>query len=158
MRSPKQTVLLWVELFNRADADAVAALYHTDAINHQVVNEPIVGQEAIRQMFTREFAAAEMVCMVEHIFEVGEWAILEWKDPLGLRGCGFFFRCRKAGSGFSEVTGTGLVSSGNTSCPSPGSEIKFHLYDQQNTSRYRQLHCQLSTCHTKAFETAAPHY
>ena len=90
MRSPKQTVLLWVELFNRADADAVAALYHTDAINHQVVNEPIVGQEAIRQMFTREFAAAEMVCMVEHIFEDGEWAILEWKDPLGLRGCGFF--------------------------------------------------------------------
>lgn len=20
----------------------------------------------------------------------GEWAILEWKDPKGLRGCGFF--------------------------------------------------------------------
>ena len=20
----------------------------------------------------------------------GEWAILEWRDPLGLRGCGFF--------------------------------------------------------------------
>ena len=27
---------------------------------------------------------------VENIFEDGEWAILEWKDPLGLRGCGFF--------------------------------------------------------------------
>jgi limonene-1,2-epoxide hydrolase len=28
-----------------------------------------------------------MVCMVENIFEDGQWAILEWKD---LRGCGFF--------------------------------------------------------------------
>lgn len=23
-------------------------------------------------------------------FEDGQWAILEWKDSLGLRGCGFF--------------------------------------------------------------------
>lgn len=23
-------------------------------------------------------------------FEDGEWAIMEWKDSLGLRGCGFF--------------------------------------------------------------------
>jgi hypothetical protein len=28
--------------------------------------------------------------MVENVFEDGEWAILEWRDPLGLRGCGFF--------------------------------------------------------------------
>ena len=28
--------------------------------------------------------------IVENIFEDGQWAILEWKDPLGLRGCGFF--------------------------------------------------------------------
>jgi len=27
---------------------------------------------------------------VESLFEDGEWAILEWRDPLGLRGCGFF--------------------------------------------------------------------
>jgi hypothetical protein len=31
-----------------------------------------------------------MVCIVENIFEDGQWAILEWRDPLGLRGCGFF--------------------------------------------------------------------
>jgi hypothetical protein len=31
-----------------------------------------------------------MVCITEHIFEDGPWAILEWSDPLGLRGCGFF--------------------------------------------------------------------
>ncbi len=26
----------------------------------------------------------------ENLFEDGQWAILEWRDPLGLRGCGFF--------------------------------------------------------------------
>ena len=41
-------------------------------------------------MFAREFGAAEMTCRVENIFQDGEWAILEWSDPLGLRGCGFF--------------------------------------------------------------------
>jgi limonene-1,2-epoxide hydrolase len=45
---------------------------------------------AIREMFARDFAGAKMVCLVENIFEDGEWAILEWKDRLGLRGCGFF--------------------------------------------------------------------
>ena len=41
-------------------------------------------------MFVNEFATSKMVCIVAHIFEDGEWAIMEWKDPLGLRGCGFF--------------------------------------------------------------------
>ena len=34
-------------------------------------------------MFVNEFATAKMVCMVENIFEDGEWAIMEWKDSLG---------------------------------------------------------------------------
>ncbi|MCL2065529.1 MAG: ester cyclase, partial [Candidatus Cloacimonetes bacterium] len=25
-----------------------------------------------------------------NIFEDGDWGILEWKDPKGFRGCGFF--------------------------------------------------------------------
>ncbi len=62
-----------------------------DAINHQVANEPIVGKQAIQKMFEDEFAAAKMMCIVENTFEDGEWGILEWKDPLGLRGCGFFY-------------------------------------------------------------------
>jgi hypothetical protein len=41
-------------------------------------------------MFRNEFSRAEMVCIIEKIFEDGDWAILEWKDPLGLRGCGLF--------------------------------------------------------------------
>jgi hypothetical protein len=37
-----------------------------------------------------EPASASMVCGVENIFQDGEWAILEWQDPVGFRGCGFF--------------------------------------------------------------------
>ena len=47
-------------------------------------------REKPRLSMREEFAAAEMVCIVENIFEDGQWAVLEWRDPLGLRGCGFF--------------------------------------------------------------------
>lgn len=80
----------WVETFNKGDADLLAALYAEDAINHQVVNAPVEGKNAIRDMFAAEFSQAKMECIVENMFEDNDWAILEWKDPLGLRGCGFF--------------------------------------------------------------------
>ncbi|CAA0092378.1 Uncharacterised protein [BD1-7 clade bacterium] len=50
----------------------------------------MIGKNAIVAMLAAEFAAADMACIVENIFKDGEWAILEWRDPLGLRGCGFF--------------------------------------------------------------------
>jgi limonene-1,2-epoxide hydrolase len=87
---PKAVVKNWVDAFNRADVEALTEFYHEDAINHQVAESPAEGHEAIREMFTTEFARAGMVCIVENIFEDGEWAILEWRDPKGLRGCGLF--------------------------------------------------------------------
>jgi limonene-1,2-epoxide hydrolase len=87
---PRQVVKNWVACFNQADADAIADFYADDAVNHQVVRDPVVGRDAIREMFDLEFGRATMVCQVENIFQDGEWAILEWKDPKGLRGCGFF--------------------------------------------------------------------
>ena len=80
----------WVSTFNRGDADALAELYAEDAVNHQVVRDPVVGRDAIRETFAREFDRATMVCRIENIFRDGDWAILEWIDPNGLRGCGFF--------------------------------------------------------------------
>jgi hypothetical protein len=88
--TPKQVVQKWVDAFNKADTSLLGELYHTNAINHQVANEPVIGKAEIMKMFSEEFSKAEMVCIPENIFEDGEWAILEWKDPLGLRGCGFF--------------------------------------------------------------------
>ena len=88
--TPKQVVQQWLTAFNNADVHTLSELYHSGAINHQVANTQVEGKEAIRSMFEQEFANAEMVCIPENLFEDGEWAILEWKDPLGLRGCGFF--------------------------------------------------------------------
>lgn len=88
--SPKQLVQEWVSHFNKADVDGLASLYAADATNHQVVMAPLLGREAIRQMFRTEFGRAEMTCLIENIFEDGQWAILERSDPTGLRGCGFF--------------------------------------------------------------------
>jgi hypothetical protein len=87
---PRELVRAWVDAFNRADVMTLADMYSEDATNHQVAERPVVGRPAIREMFAKEFARAKMVCIVENIFEDGEWAILEWRDPLGLRGCGFF--------------------------------------------------------------------
>ncbi len=87
---PTELIKKWVDLFNQGKATELADLYHEDAINHQVANEPVVGRKAIQNMFEKDFATAEMMCIVENIFEDGEWAILEWKDPNGLRRYGFF--------------------------------------------------------------------
>lgn len=87
---PKELIEEWVKAFNEGDAEKISGFYHSDAINHQVANEPVVGKEAIQEMFENEFSQAEMTCIVENIFEDKDWGILEWKDPLGLRGCGFF--------------------------------------------------------------------
>jgi limonene-1,2-epoxide hydrolase len=86
----RQLIGAWVEAFNRADVDALADFYSDDAVNHQVAEAPVHGRAAIRQMFADGFATAKMVCIIENLFVDGEWAILEWRDPLGLRGCGFF--------------------------------------------------------------------
>jgi len=68
--SPREVLECWIDRFNAADADGLAALYHEDAVNHQVMWDPLAGREAIH--------------------ETGEVVALEWRDPLGLRGCGFF--------------------------------------------------------------------
>jgi len=87
---PSELVRSWVEAFNAHRPSEIAALYHEDAVNHQVAQDPVAGRAAIEAMFAREFAAADMVCMVENIFEDADVAILEWRDPMGLRGCGIF--------------------------------------------------------------------
>lgn len=86
----KELILQWVDAFNQGDAAKIAEFYADDAVNHQVAAQPVKGRKSIEAMFSTEFSQAEMTCIIENIFEDGEWAILEWKDPLGLRGCGFF--------------------------------------------------------------------
>jgi hypothetical protein len=88
--SPKDVVKAWIDAFNRADAEGLGRLYAENAINHQVADRAIEGRPAIKANFDAEFARARMICIPDNLFEIGDWAILEWSDPLGLRGCGFF--------------------------------------------------------------------
>lgn len=88
--TPRQVVERWVERFNAGDAAGLAALYAEDAVNHQVVREPVVGRAAIQAMFEAEFAAAPMRCDPVAIHEAREVIALEWRDPVGVAGCGFF--------------------------------------------------------------------
>lgn len=88
--TPKDILQKWIDAFNKADLETISDLYADNAVNHQIANDPVVGKSAIKEMFKGEFETAEMTCIPENIFEDGEWAILEWKDPNGLRGCGFF--------------------------------------------------------------------
>lgn len=88
--TPSQLVKIWIERFNAADVEGLVALYAEDATNHQVVTVPLKGKEAIKKLFETDFKRAKMVCIPVMIHEAGEWAILEWSDPKGLRGCGFF--------------------------------------------------------------------
>jgi limonene-1,2-epoxide hydrolase len=88
--TPRELVRKWVALFNQGSIEGLLSLYAIDAVNHQVVTDPLRGRGEIRRMFEIEFGRARMTCIIERIFEDGEWAILEWSDPTGLRGCGFF--------------------------------------------------------------------
>ncbi|WP_202589655.1 nuclear transport factor 2 family protein, partial [Bacteroides thetaiotaomicron] len=46
----KEVVCKWVDAFNGHDVDAIVSLYHDNATNHQVTNEPVIGIDAIREI------------------------------------------------------------------------------------------------------------
>lgn len=88
--SPKGILCRWVDLFNRHDAGGLAELYAENATCYQVPNDPIIGKDEIYEMFVTGFASGTSVCVVENIFEDGQWSIMEWKDSCGMLGCSFF--------------------------------------------------------------------
>jgi limonene-1,2-epoxide hydrolase len=88
---PKEIIEKWVALFNASDYKGISELYAENSTNHQTPIGITIGKENIKQMFKNEFEQYEMVCIIENIFEDGNVGMLEWKDPKGLRGCGFFW-------------------------------------------------------------------
>jgi limonene-1,2-epoxide hydrolase len=88
---PKELLEKWIALFNQKDVEGISDLYSDDSVNHQTPLGIVKGKDNIRNMFKEEFGRYEMVCIIENIFEDGNVGILEWKDPNGLRGCGFFW-------------------------------------------------------------------
>ncbi len=81
--TPRQVVGMWVERFNAGNASAIAELYHLDAVNHQVTQNPVKGRHAIENMFAKEFAAAKMICIPVKIHEAWFDAFLDRLRTLG---------------------------------------------------------------------------
>lgn len=111
--SPHQVVEEFVTRFNKRDATAIAELYHDDAVNHQVTQNPVEGRAAIREMFEREFAIAQTTCVPEIIHEAGDVAILEWRDPWVCEGAASS-PSETAALPFSEAIGRNCHFSGDT--------------------------------------------
>lgn len=64
--TPTEIVRTWIERFNTADTQGLAALYSADAINDQVVfSQPLRGREKVCEMFELEFSRATMTCIAE---------------------------------------------------------------------------------------------
>ena len=110
---PRESIRGWVSAFSRGDADAMADFYAEDAINHPVVRDPVVGREAIREMFDAGCSCATMACRIENLFQDGDWAILGWSDPN--RGCvdAVSLRSSTIRLSFSEAISTNYRFSGS---------------------------------------------
>lgn len=80
----------WVTHFNAADTSATMKLYAEDASLHVVFADAVEGRDAIAAMFDAYFAMGSLECIVEAMHEAGDSVILEWRDPMGLRGCNIF--------------------------------------------------------------------
>ncbi len=87
----RELVELWVQRFNDSDFKGLGQLYHENAVNHQTAIGFIRGKKDIQQRFQDEFEQFDMLCLIENIFQDDHVAILEWKDPKGLRGCIVFW-------------------------------------------------------------------
>lgn len=48
----------WVDAFNRADVEALIAIYDVDAIHYPASGEPVVGRDAIRELLSIGTTAA----------------------------------------------------------------------------------------------------
>jgi ketosteroid isomerase-like protein len=86
----REVIERWLALFNAGDADGISALYAQDAVNHQVALEPVVGRPAIADFHRETFAGGPLTCTPVNLVVDGDWGALEWTDPAGFRGCGFF--------------------------------------------------------------------
>ena len=88
--SSKSIITQWVEFFNAGDASALSFLYHSSAIKEFATGKRIEGRKNIWDTYKQEFSSAKMVCIVDRMQASDDMATLEWKDPLGLRGCSIF--------------------------------------------------------------------
>jgi limonene-1,2-epoxide hydrolase len=86
---PREVVQAWLAARARADAEALVSLYAREATYLLPTGEALVGRDVIRDRLAHSILAVP-VRVQESLFEDGEWAILEWTEPQGARGCSIF--------------------------------------------------------------------
>ena len=76
----KHLVEKWAEAYNSHNADAIAELYHDDAVNTQIpYPSPVQGREGIRAVYKKTFQAFPDIRLeVEKLLENGDGAAIEW--------------------------------------------------------------------------------
>src|SRR5262245_17906221 len=131
VRTVREVMAAWEDAWNRHEPEALAALYHDDAVNHQVAfGEPRVGRAAMLEDFRAFFTAfPDSFTRVEVLLIDGARAAVEWfggatwlgefagRAPTGavftLRGCGFFVvtdgKIRFQRGYFDRATGFGQL-------------------------------------------------
>jgi chromate reductase len=87
---PTALVEAWLEAANRGDADALVRFYAEQAVYQHVSEAPVAGRVAIAQRCAQGSAGRTQQRSVERLLEDGDWAILEWREPQGRRGCTLF--------------------------------------------------------------------
>lgn len=80
----------FLEFYNSKNIDELVNLYTEDATNYQIANEPVVGKEQIRKMFTDQFSKVKTHCEPVKIIEQDNYAVMEWRDPKNFQGCSIF--------------------------------------------------------------------
>ena len=86
----RHIVAAWLRYFNAGDSDGIATLYAENAVNHQAALPAVHGRAAIRDFHRDTFADGQLTCILVNLVVEGDWAALEWTDPEGFRGSGFF--------------------------------------------------------------------
>jgi uncharacterized protein (TIGR02246 family) len=78
-KSTKAIFERWISAFQAKDIEALVSLYHDDAVNWQVADQPANGKAEIRTMMESFFAAfPDAYTKIENIMYDGEWASWEW--------------------------------------------------------------------------------
>ena len=68
----------------------IATLYAEDRLTIRSLSCPSRDGEAIEKFHRDTFSGGPLTCTPVNMIAEGEWVALEWTDPEGFRGSGFF--------------------------------------------------------------------
>mgnify|MGYP002627226973 CR=1 FL=1 len=89
MSIAKELIGKYMEVFNTKNSDVLSQFYSKNAIIQRSNGEPMFGWDELVDYLKKDLQTAK-TRKIENIFEDGEWAVLEWSEVGGKRGCKIF--------------------------------------------------------------------